>query len=109
MWRVGHLIYGDLPPVDLDDRTLAHLKVVMLAKVRRHESFCVSWPHCDGHGRSTIWVTPSVSLRFTFEGAEAPHLDQELLARYAEESLGIGGIQLGAAPDAAQRPLTAAV
>jgi len=92
---VGILLYGDLPPVDLDDRTLAHLKVVMLAKLRRHESFCVSWPHCDGSGRSTIWVGPGIPLRFVFESAESPQLDPDLLEELAEEALGLSGIQLG--------------
>ncbi len=41
---MGTLIYGhgDLT-VDFDDRTLAHLQVVIGTKLRRRESFLLSW------------------------------------------------------------------
>ena len=33
--------------------------------------------------RSSIWVQPSIQMRFVFESAEAPQLDRELLASLA--------------------------
>lgn len=63
---MGQLLYGS-PPVafDLDDRTLAHVEVVVLAKLRRNESFACSFSTDDG-GRSAIWLNPSSTVQFVF-------------------------------------------
>lgn len=63
-------------PVYIEDRALAHLKVVIATKLRRNESFTLSWRHAEGdpRGRSTIWLHPSIPLRFTFEDPEVPQL-----------------------------------
>jgi len=66
---VGTIFYGgSATPIHIEDRALAHLKVVIATKLRRHESFTVSWRHPDGEpvGRSTIWLHPSIPLRFVF-------------------------------------------
>lgn len=46
---MGHLYYGTTPePIRIPDRLLSHLKVVVATKLRRSESFTVSWTHVDG-------------------------------------------------------------
>ncbi len=41
---MGTLIYGDSGLiVDFDDRVLAHLQIVIGAKLRRHEGFFFTW------------------------------------------------------------------
>lgn len=64
---MGQLLYGS-PPVEfeVDDRTLAHIEVVVLAKLRRNESFACSFP-AEGGGRSSIWLNPSSTVQFVFE------------------------------------------
>lgn len=64
---MGQLLYGT-PPVafDLDDRTLAHVEVVVLAKLRRNESFACSFA-TESDGRSAIWLNPSSTLQFVFD------------------------------------------
>src|SRR5699024_9697333 len=60
---MGKLIYGQgRREVEIEDRTLAHLKAVILIKLRRGESFAMSWPHGldSGSGRSTIWMNPTI-------------------------------------------------
>ncbi len=48
---MGSLHYGSPPAsFDLDDRTLAHVELVVLAKLRRNESFALTLD--DGHRRS---------------------------------------------------------
>jgi hypothetical protein len=72
---MGYLIYDrGTAELHVDDRILAHLQIVMLGKLRRHESFAFSWkdPAEAGDGRSTIWITPTVSLRFRYEGSRIP-------------------------------------
>ena len=54
--------------LQVDDRTLMHLKVVIFAKFRRHESFAFSWDRGGGGGRSSTWLQESVFIRFEFAG-----------------------------------------
>ncbi|MFD3444536.1 hypothetical protein ACFDTO_08055 [Microbacteriaceae bacterium 4G12] len=52
---MGTLFYGaSRLEVTFDDRVLAHLQIVMTSKLRRHESFMLSWSvdRTDGSGRS---------------------------------------------------------
>lgn len=63
---MGSLHYGSPPATfEIDDRTLAHVELVVLAKLRRNESFAFSFDTATG-GRETIWVNPSATLRFEF-------------------------------------------
>lgn len=76
---MGTLIYGpDSTGFPFDDRLLEHLRVVMLAKLRRGESFAFSWMHGGdlGGGRSTIWVHPAYSLEFKFSGGRIPSINR---------------------------------
>lgn len=60
---MGSLYYGDAQDaIQIDDRALAHLKVVIATKLRRNESFTLSWRHPEGDapGRSTLWLHPSI-------------------------------------------------
>jgi hypothetical protein len=63
---VGRLLYGS-PPVafDLDDRVLAHVEIVVLAKLRRNESFAFSLAG-KGDARTSIWVSPASDLQFEY-------------------------------------------
>lgn len=63
---MGQLLYGSPPDAfEVDDRVLAHLEVVMLAKLRRNESFALSIDRADA-GRSTIWIGTNSALQFRF-------------------------------------------
>lgn len=94
------LIYygGSAMPIRIDDRALAHLKVVVATKLRRSESFTVSWQHPDESplGRTTIWLHPAIPLRFVFDDAEPPTLNREWIEELAASANSSGGIQLSA-------------
>lgn len=94
---MGRLIYDDAAdPIPIDDLTLSHLKVVIAAKLRRNESFTLSWQHPDGDGvgRSTVWIHPAIPLRFDFDEAEAPKLRPEWIAAIADSANATGGISV---------------
>lgn len=93
---MGRLVYGASKEVELDDRVLAHLKVVVLSKLRRGESLALSWTHdvSRGSDRSTIWVHPSASLQFVFGGSAKPELDRELVERLIDAANSPEGINL---------------
>ena len=75
---MGKLKYGLVSEVVFDDRPLAHLQIVIAAKLRRGESFNFSWqkPAELGSGRTTIWVHPSIPLVYEFDGSRAPVLNR---------------------------------
>ncbi|MFS2242630.1 hypothetical protein [Microbacterium sp. OR16] len=92
---MGFIYYGNSPdPIEVDDRTLAHLKVVIALKLRRNESFTLSWRHPDGSGRSTLWLHPSIPLRFSFDEPVAPDLSQQWLSELSNSANTSGGILL---------------
>ena len=94
---MGVLHYGtDSNPIHIADRALAHLKVVIVAKLRRQESFTVSWQHPeeDGAGRSTIWMHPSIPVRFEFDEATAPEINRAWIEELAQSANALGGITL---------------
>ena len=94
---MGVLYYAD-QAIAIDDRTLAHLKVAAVTKLRRGESFTLSWMHPPEEvaGRTTIWMHPSIPLRFEFEEPEAPILHREWIENILRSSNSTGGIQLTA-------------
>jgi len=94
---MGVLKYGDSDvPIDIDDRTLAHLQAVVVAKLRRNESFTLSWRHCpdSGSGRSTIWLHPAIPLLFEFDQGPPDKLNLEWLERLMHSANTSGGIRL---------------
>jgi len=94
---VGSLYYGDnAQPIQIEDRALAHLKIVIATKLRRNESFTLSWRHPEGDpaGRSTIWLHPSIPLRFVFDLPETPQLSREWIETLAHSANSSGGITL---------------
>lgn len=105
---MGVLFYGDgSEPIEVPDRLLAHVKTVIATKLRRNESFTLSWRHGSGErvGRSTIWLQPSIPLRFVFDSAEAEALDPELLTSLANGANSAGGMILPTdAPSPALKP-----
>ncbi|MCR2812358.1 hypothetical protein NQ166_03230 [Microbacterium sp. zg.Y1090] len=85
---MGTLYYGSATsPIHIQDEMLAHLKVVMATKLRRGESFTVTWRHDENSpaGRTTLWIEPSIPLRFTFDSADPAVLDPALLRELADE------------------------
>lgn len=90
------MYYGGADPIQIEDRALAHLKVVIATKLRRNESFTLSWRHPEGDapGRSTIWLHPSIPLRFVFDEPEPPELLMEWITAMANSANTSGGITL---------------
>src|SRR5215204_4955385 len=93
---MGTIYYGGATAVDIDDHALAHLKVVIATKLRRGESFTVSWQHPDDQprGRSTIWLHPSIPLRFVFDDPEPAELSRAWIEDLANSANSSGGIML---------------
>lgn len=94
---MGTIFYGgSAVPIHIEDRALAHLKVVIATKLRRSESFTVSWQHPNDQpaGRSTIWLHPSIPLRFVFDDPEPAELNRRWIEDLAHSANTSGGITL---------------
>ncbi|HKT56616.1 MAG TPA: hypothetical protein VJR25_07580, partial [Microbacterium sp.] len=78
---MGRLNYDGVVSVEIDDRALAHLQIVIASKLRRGEPFHFTWTEngSTGGGRTSIWVTPSISLTFTFYGSREASINRHWL------------------------------
>ncbi|WP_295789828.1 hypothetical protein [uncultured Microbacterium sp.] len=106
---MGLLFYGSSEsPIHVPDRVLAHIKVVIATKLRRGESFTMSWRHPVGEhsGRSTIWIQPSIPLRFVFGATEPETLDPALLQAYATLANSSSGLTVDLDEHPAATPAT---
>jgi hypothetical protein len=92
---MGNLFYGNaIHPIEVPDRLLAHLQVLTATKLRRSESFTFSWRHLDGEpeGRTTLWLQPSIPLRFVFSSAEKHGIDPVHLRELADQAASSAGV-----------------
>ncbi len=99
---MGYLLYGrPAEEIEIDDRALAHVKIVMLAKLRRGESFAFSFEHdaSEGLGRSTIWMNPAIPLRFKFLGSRQPAINRDWLDLLVVSANSVDGLRLIPEPE----------
>jgi hypothetical protein len=84
---MGSLTY-DGTTIGIDDRALTHLQIVIVNKLRRGESFLMSWKDSPeiGDGRSSVWMHPYMLLYFKFDGSRVPEIDGEWLADLSESA-----------------------
>jgi hypothetical protein len=75
---MGTLKYDSTLTAEFDDRLLAHLQLVIGAKLRRGETFFFSWRDDVevGDGRTTIWMHDALSLVFTYAGGRVPTINR---------------------------------
>jgi len=92
---MGHLVYGDgAYDVAVDDRALAHLQIVIGAKLRRQESFFFSWEDGSGDdGHSSIWLNPFIPLRFAFASSTPIQINREWLEMLTRAANSTGGLR----------------
>ena len=79
---------------DFDDRILAHFRIVMVTKLRRRESFTLTWErgNDEGGGRVSLWIDPSIPLQFRFDGSKEPTISRawiEALVAVAASTTGL--------------------
>ncbi|MFC7788402.1 DUF7882 family protein [Microbacterium sp. MAHUQ-60] len=81
---MGTLEYNSShPPIDVEDELLVHLKVIIGTKLRRQESFMMTWtslPPAD-EGRMSAWIHPAIPLVLVFDSASPPPVDPERVTR----------------------------
>lgn len=93
---MGTLIYEGHAKVEFEDRTLAHLQVVITSKLRRGEPFNLSWKDESsiGGGRTTVWVHSGCSLVYKYRGSRVPHLNLAWVDALAYVANSPGGLHV---------------
>lgn len=94
---MGKLIYGNSgAEMVLDDRPLNHIRVVILAKLRRGESFALSWENDRGH--HMMWLHPAIPLFFSFSGKRHPSLNRAWIDALMRTANSPNGLEVVAEP-----------
>lgn len=100
---MGKILYGDSGiEVVFDDRAMAHLQLVIGAKLRRNESFFFSWKDdvSVGDGRSSIWLSSAIPLYFRYSGSKPVTINREWLEILTASANSTVGLQFTAEPNA---------
>jgi hypothetical protein len=71
-------VYAGKAVAEIEDRPLAHIRVVAMAKLRRNEAFAFTWETTTGgaSGKSTVWLHPAIPLQFDFFGSREAVLNR---------------------------------
>lgn len=89
---MGYLTYGSTAaPIRVDDGLLTHLRLVIVTKLRRNESFPLTLSIGDG-AVETLWVHASIPLRFAMD--EEPGIDRALVVAMMNAASSAGGLDL---------------
>ena len=97
---MGKLVYNTLGhSFDIEDRTLSHLRMVFMNKLRRGEPFMFHFPLGDGSGTRRLWISPSIPLVFHFYGSRAPQLNRRWIDDLMNEASSPGGLSITNEPD----------
>jgi hypothetical protein len=101
---MGKFIYDGGPKVEVEDRALTHLQLVITSKLRRGEPFSFTWKNDAslGGGRTTVWVHPGSSLVFSYFGSRQPSINREWVDALAFTANAPSGLYL--VPEPAEAP-----
>ena len=104
---MGRFIYDTMAnSVDIDDRTLAHLRVVVMNKLRRTEAFMFDVEIGDGSGRRSFWMHPSVPIQFHFFGSRQPRINRAWVEDLMQTASGPNGLSITPEPADESAPMT---
>jgi len=101
---MGTLTYDGLL-VHMDDRVLSHVQIVVVQKLRRGESFLMSWRDSDtvGDGRSSIWLSDSIPLYFKFAGGHSALINRDWIEQLCRSADSARGLVIMSEHDATQQ------
>ncbi len=99
---MGALIYpvNRASPIEMDDRTLAHLQIIIGSKLRSGQGFFFSWTEdvANGSGRTSVWIYPSLELRFVYATAQRHVLNRGWLESLMNSANSAEGLSLTSEP-----------
>lgn len=93
---MGRFIYDGSTKVEVEDRALRHLQLVMTAKLRRGEPFPYTWKEdaSIGGGRITVLLHAGSSMVFKYVGSRQPEINRAWVDALAYTANSPGGLYL---------------
>lgn len=86
---MGLFIYDECRPVEIEDRALTHLQLVIIDKLRRNERFALTLT--DGDRTIMMWLNPYTALQFIYHGNRRPAVNREWIEELAINA-GVTGV-----------------
>lgn len=98
---MGKFVYEGNQKMEIDDRALHHLQIVMTTKLRRGEPFLFTWREdaSIGGGRSSVWMHPGCNLVFKYTGGKVPELNRHWIDALAFTANAPSGLYLVHEPE----------
>lgn len=99
---MGKFIYEGGPKVEIEDRALTHIQLVITAKLRRGEPFSFTWKEdaSIGGGRTTVWIHAGSSIVFKYFGSRQPAVNRAWVEALAFTANSPSGLYLVHEPSA---------
>src|SRR5690554_5217114 len=94
---MGKLIISTVMELEIEDRTLAHVREIVLSKLGKQESFLINWhptQAINNFQRFSFWLNPGIPLQFIFYGSKEPELNQRWLDALEETCHSIRGLEI---------------
>jgi hypothetical protein len=100
---MGVLHYGSFT-YTFDDRLLAHIQVVVGLKLRRGESFFLTWRASPavGDGRHAIWIDNGMPIHCEYFGGRQPSINRGIIEAWVTAAGSSGGLHVGEENDFAE-------
>lgn len=92
---MGYLRY-DTAAFAFDDRSLAHLRTVILSKLNLQESLVFTW--VDGERQHSLWLHPAIPLHFEFNEGVPLDLNPAWVEQLLSLANSPGGLRLSEEP-----------
>lgn len=100
---MGTLHYGSPPAsFEIDDRSLAHIELVIMAKLRRRENLSFSLIDQKTSLRQAVWISPVTTLRFQYDGP-MPEINRLWLQDLVDTANSSTGLRLVPEPELPSR------
>lgn len=98
---MGTFEYGDTQfRCEIDDRTLLHLQMVIVSKLRRTERFLFQIDSDDALCRDGFWMSPEIPIRFHYNQQQRPDVNPVWLRLLADTASGVAGLRVLPEPEA---------
>jgi hypothetical protein len=97
---VGTLDYGGIRTIEIDDRSLAHVQLVIAAKLRRGEAFTYNAVDSASAERSALWLHPAIPMVFVFADPAPIRINRDWLEALSAAANTSQGLRLTAEPTA---------
>ena len=92
---MGLLHYGEAR-FAFDDRSLAHLQIVVSTKLRRAERFFLSWNQSSESGdeRIAVWIDNGVQIYFQYSSTDQPSINRRWIEEMLDQANSSAGVHL---------------